>query len=107
MKELYLPASYASLSEAERRAIDGGGELKDAAGGFFDNVHLDDFSLHRSFISVSFTFVPFLLFNLVKVGFGVIQTVSGNINTLFKLSSQLGTKLLDSAAGSTGVSASN
>lgn len=106
MEKLHLPAYCASLSEAEQRAIDGGGELKEAAGDFFGNTHVDNVSMHRSFFSISFTFVPFLLFNLVKVGFGVVQTFSGNVNTLFKLTGQAGTKLLDYAAGATGTTAS-
>lgn len=95
MKKIFLPASYAPLSEYEQRAVSGGGELKDAAGNFFDNLHLSNFIFHKSFISVSFTFVPMLLFRLVKAGFNFVQTFTGNLSTLFRRTDQAGTELPD------------
>lgn len=66
MKMLQLPSSYAALSEEELRVISGGGELKDSLNEFFDNLHLHDFTLGGGLVSFSITFVPMLLFSVVR-----------------------------------------
>ena len=70
MKNLQMPHSYISVSEEELRSISGGGPLGDALDLFFSNLRLDDLFFSGGLISLSFTFVPMLLFNVVKTGFG-------------------------------------
>ena len=71
MKKLQLPASYAALSPEEQRTAFGGSEFGDAVGSFFDNLHFGDFFWEGGLLSFSFTFVPMLLFRMIKLG---IQT---------------------------------
>ena len=68
MKKLQLPSSYAALSPEEQRTAFGGSEFGDAVGSFFDNLHLSDFFWDGGLISFSVTFVPMLLFRMIKVG---------------------------------------
>ena len=79
MKKLQLPSSYAALSPEEQRTAFGGGEFGDAVSSFFDNLHFGDFFWEGGLISFSFTFVPLLLFRMVKAG----------VQTGFKLSQQI------------------
>ena len=69
MKNLQMPHSYASVPEEELYSISGGGPLGDALDLFFSNLRLDDIFFGGGLISFSFTFVPLLLFNVVKTGF--------------------------------------
>lgn len=71
MKKLQLPSSYAVLSEEEQRTVSGGGELKDSLDEFLDHLHLQDLILGRGLISFSISFVPMMLFTVVKTGFNV------------------------------------
>lgn len=71
MKKLQLPSSYAVLSEEEQRTVSGGGELKDSLDEFLGSLHLHDFTLGEGLISFSVTFVPMMLFTVVKTGFNV------------------------------------
>ena len=80
MKKLQLPSSYAALSPEEQRAAFGGGEFGDAVSSFFDNLHFNDFFWNGGLISFSFTFVPMLLFRVIKTG----------VQTGIKLSQQIG-----------------
>lgn len=68
MKKLQLPSSYAALSPEEQCAAFGGSEFGDAVGSFFDNLHFNDFFWNGGLISFSFTFVPMLLFRVIKTG---------------------------------------
>lgn len=86
MKELRLPSSYAALPEEEQRLVTGGGELGDALGNFFDHLHLDDLFLGGGLISFSFTFVPMLLFNVVKTGVSVGFQIYNKISDFFGFS---------------------
>lgn len=79
MKKLQLPSSYAALSPEEQRTAFGGGEFGDAVSSFFDNLHFGDFFWEGGLISFSFTFVPLLLFRMIKAG----------VQTGIKLSQQL------------------
>ena len=72
MKNLQMPHSYISVSEEELRSISGGGPLGDALDLFFSNLRLDDLFFSGGLISLSFTFVPMLLFNVVKTGYDTI-----------------------------------
>ncbi len=58
----------------------GGSEFGDAVGSFFDNLHFNDFFWNGGLISFSFTFVPMLLFRVIKTG----------VQTGIKLSQQIG-----------------
>lgn len=95
MKTLQMPASYAALSEQEQRCAIGGGELTDALGSFFSSIHLDDFIFGNAFIALSFTFVPALLFNVVRVGFGLVKAISHNISGLLGLQQQAAARIQD------------
>ena len=90
MKKLQLPSSYAALSPEEQCAAFGGSEFGDAVGSFFDNLHFNDFFWNGGLISFSFTFVPMLLFRVIKTG----------VQTGIKLSQQIG-RLLPSLPSST------
>lgn len=86
MKDLQMPHTYSVVSEQEQRVISGGGPLGDALDLFFTNLHLDDFSFGGGLISFSFTFVPLLLFNVVKVGFRVLNGAYDSFAKLFHFS---------------------
>ena len=77
MKNLQMPHSYISVSEEELRSISGGGPLGDA---------LDDLFFSGGLISLSFTFVPMLLFNVVKTGFNFVVSAYDTIADLFHFS---------------------
>ena len=68
MKKLQLPSSYAALSPEEQRTAFGGSEFGNAVGSFFDSLHFNDFLWGSGLISFSFTFVPMLLFRMIKAG---------------------------------------
>ena len=73
MKNLQMPHSYASVpGRGAVHSISGGGPLGDALDLFFNNLRLDDFFFGGGLISFSFTFVPLLLFNVVKTGFNFV-----------------------------------
>lgn len=69
MEKITFPAACAPLAESELRAVEGGGEFKDALRVFLNNLHVEDYTRQGSFVAVSFTFVPKLLFNVIKDGF--------------------------------------
>ena len=86
MKDLQMPHTYAFVSEEEQQTISGGGPLRDALGLFFGNTHLDDFSFGGGLISFSFTFVPMLLFNVVKTGFNFLNGAYDTFAKVFHFS---------------------
>ena len=86
MKDLQLPHTYAFVSEEEQCSISGGGPLGDALDQFFTNLHLDDFFFGGGLISFSFTFVPMLLFNVVKTGFKFMTGAYDSFAKLFHFS---------------------
>ena len=81
MKNLQMPHS-----EEEQRSISGGGPLGDALDLFFNNLRLDDLFFSGGLISLSFTFVPMLLFNVVKTGFSFVVSAYDTIADLFHFS---------------------
>lgn len=85
MEKLSLPAAYAPLTQQEQEAVSGGGELSSAVKDFFSNFHFDGFSLGNAFVAISFTFVPFLLFNLIRTGYRFTKNVSDNVNAVSSL----------------------
>ncbi len=66
MQNLQLPAHYAEIRPQELCSITGGGEIGDAIGGFFDSLQLTDYRRGGSIFTVTFTFVPALLFTAVR-----------------------------------------
>lgn len=88
MKELRLPSAYAALSAEEQRLVSGGGEFSDALGNFFDSLHLDDLFFGGGLISFSITFVPMLLFKVVKSGISVAFGIYNDLSRLFGFSNE-------------------
>ncbi len=86
MKDLRMPRTYTLVPEEEQSSISGGGPLGDALNLFFHNLHLDDFSFGGSLISFSFTFVPLLLFNVVKTGFKILNGAYDSFAEMFHFS---------------------
>lgn len=83
MKELQMPSSYAAIPAEEQTQI-GGGELSDAWDRFTDQLRLDDFFFSGGILSLSFTFVPMLLFRVVGSAYRLAE------NVYVKLSNQFG-----------------
>ena len=84
MKELQMPSSYAAIPAEEQIQIGGGGELSDAWDRFTDQLRLDDFFFSGGILSLSFTFVPMLLFRVVGSAYRLAE------NVYVKLSNQFG-----------------
>lgn len=94
MKRLQMPSSYASLSKEEQLTAFGGGELGDAVGSFFDNLHINDFFFESGLISFSFTFVPMLLFRVVKLGVQTGISIYRQLSRLFGLTRDTATSTI-------------
>ena len=75
MKHLCLPASYARLSEKEADEAIGGGDFRTAWSTFTDNLHFGDFVMGGGLLSFSISFVPMLLFNVVRTGYRVAEGI--------------------------------
>lgn len=84
MKELQMPSSYTAIPAEEQIQIGGGGELSDAWDRFTDQLRLDDFFFSGGILSLSFTFVPMLLFRVVGSAYRLAE------NVYVKLSNQFG-----------------
>mgnify|MGYP004673408557 FL=1 len=83
MKNLQMPSSYAVIPKEEQRSILGGGELGDAWTSFTEQLHLDDFFFGSGLISLSFTFVPMLLFRVGVAGYNFLENIYSNISNWF------------------------
>lgn len=83
MKELQMPFSCGMIPAEEQTRITGGGELADAWNGFTEQLHLDDFFFHGGILSLSFSFVPMLLFRVVGAGYRFVENVYNNISNWF------------------------
>lgn len=94
MKNLQMPHSYAPLSEAEQQCTSGGGPLGDALDAFFGSLHIDDLFWGGGLISFSFTFVPMLLFNVVKTGFEFAMDLYDRFSDRLNIS-QEGTDMIE------------
>ena len=88
MKDLQMPHSYAMIPENEQGAISGGGPLGDALNEFFGSFQLDDLFFGGGLISFSFTFVPMLLFNVVRTGVDVVLDAYDSLSHLFGFSQE-------------------
>ena len=65
MQNLRMPAHYAAIQTSEQRMIQGGGPVSDALVSFAESLHLTDIYRGSSVFTISFTFVPALLFTAV------------------------------------------
>lgn len=79
MTRIQMPSSYAVVTEEEKSLVEGGGAFKDAWNSFTDHLHFNDFFFGGGLLSVSISFVPMLLFNVVKTGFIAIDTLHQNL----------------------------
>lgn len=79
MQTFRMPAHYAAISKSELHMIQGGGPVGDALANFFENLQLTDIYRGSSVITISFTFVPALLFTLVRSVIGLGQELVGGI----------------------------
>ncbi len=86
MKQLQMPSSYAFIPEDELYSITGGGEFADALSSFFDNLHLNALSFGHGLLSFSFTFVPTLLFKVVKTGVVTVFNIYNALSDRFGFS---------------------
>lgn len=79
MQNFRMPAHFAVINQTEQRKIQGGGPVGDALSNFFENLHLTDIYRGSSVIAISFTFVPALLFTVVRSVIGLGQELVGGI----------------------------
>ena len=80
MRNLRMPAHYAEIDQTEQRVISGG----DAIGAFLDSLHLTDFYRGSSVFSITFTFVPALLFTAVRTIYDLGQELVGGFFDLIR-----------------------
>ena len=85
MKSIQMPSSYAMVTEEEKSHLGGGGPFRDAWNSFTDQLHFSDFFFGGGLLTVSISFVPNLLFNVVKTGFNVVRNISDSVSSLFGL----------------------
>ena len=83
MKELQMPASYGRIPEAEQFQIVGGGELADAWNDFTDRLRLDDLFFSGGVLSLSFSFVPMLLFHVFRSAYDFAENTYNNLVNWF------------------------
>ena len=86
MKHLCFPASYARLSEEEQCETIGGGDLRSAWSTFTDNLHFGDFSMGSGLLTFSISFVPMLLFNVIRTGYRAAETIYNKLERPVRLS---------------------
>ncbi len=73
MKKLQLPSSYAALSARGAAPPLAAAHFGRMTAQFSDHLHFNDFFWSGGLISFSFTFVPMLLFRVVKTGFRSVE----------------------------------
>lgn len=88
MKCIQMPSSYAVVTEEEKQVLEGGGAFRDAWNTFTDHLHFNDFFLGGGLLSLSISFVPTLLFNVVKTGFFAVGAISQRLSSLFGFHSE-------------------
>ena len=69
MKRIQMPSSYAVVTDGEKALLGGGGAFRDAWTSFTDHLRFTDFFFRGGLLSLSISFIPKLLFNVVKAGF--------------------------------------
>ena len=75
MKRIQMPSSYAVVPDGEKALLGGGGAFRDAWTSFTDHLRFTDFFFRGGLLSLSISFIPKLLFNVVKAGFNVVEDV--------------------------------
>lgn len=75
MKHIQMPSSYAVVTKEECDLLGGGGAFRDAWNSFADHLHFNDFFMGGGLLSFSISFVPMLLFNVVKAGLNAAESV--------------------------------
>ena len=75
MKRIQMPSSYAVVPDGEKALLGGGGAFRDAWTSFTDHLRFTDFFFRGGLLSLSISFIPKLLFNVVKAGFNVVEGV--------------------------------
>lgn len=83
MERLRMPSSCAMIPDEELAEIIGGGELQDAWNTFTDHLHFDDIFYQGGLISISISFVPMLLFKVVRAGYDFAENVYNNLSSWF------------------------
>ena len=73
MKRIQMPSSYAVVPDGEKALLGGGGAFRDAWTSFTDHLRFTDFFFRGGLLSLSISFIPKLLFNVVKAGFNVVK----------------------------------
>ena len=73
MKRIQMPSSYAVVTEEEKELLGGGGAFRDAWDSFTDHLRLNDFFFRGGLLSLSISFIPMLLFNVVRTGYRVAE----------------------------------
>lgn len=79
MKRIQMPSSYAIVPDGEKALLGGGGAFRDAWTSFTDHLRFNDFFFRGGLLSLSISFIPKLLFNVVKAGFNAVE----NVHTFF------------------------
>ena len=75
MKPIQMPSYYAVVTEEEKSLLGGGGAFGDAWSSFKEQLHFNDFFMGGGLLSFSVSFVPMLLFNVVKTGFHAVEGI--------------------------------
>ena len=73
MKRIQMPSSYAVVPDGEKALLGGGGAFRDAWTSFTDHLRFTDFFFRGGLLSLSISFIPKLLFNVVKAGFNAVE----------------------------------
>lgn len=73
MKRIQMPSSYAVVPDGEKFLLGGGGAFRDAWTSFTDHLRFTDFFFRGGLLSLSISFIPKLLFNVVKAGFNAVE----------------------------------
>ena len=73
MKRIQMPSSYAVVTDGEKALLGGGGAFRDAWTSFTDHLRFTDFFFRGGLLSLSISFIPKLLFNVVKAGFNAVE----------------------------------
>ena len=73
----------ARLSEEEQCETIGGGDLRSAWSTFTDNLHFGDFSMGSGLLTFSISFVPMLLFNVIRTGYRAAEMIYNKLSARY------------------------
>ncbi len=74
MKRIQMPSSYAVVPDGEKPFL-AAAAFRDAWTSFTDHLRFTDFFFRGGLLSLSISFIPKLLFNVVKAGFNAVEGV--------------------------------